>query len=287
MTNNTPNQHIPAPVGGIEPHANLLTVPSDDLPLYKIMKMEDLVRLSQENYLHFNRVDRYADFPWADPHDGQQLSADLPGNSGARFEGDPDFSAANYYDQSRARTYACCFSIENSKHIWDNYANGSDKGKVGVVFNFLPLRSMINRALAPGNAILEYNGQRFRQIFSVNYGIVQYIEWDSYRENSERLPNQIMYTYFKDREKFSKEKEFRISLSAIGIGEFALKDGSTVQFPSSLRLAFDFRSALANGAIRQILYAPDSDYDYLLNELRKLDIEPANDGAHGASRATK
>ncbi|MDQ6987995.1 MAG: hypothetical protein Q9M25_09350 [Mariprofundaceae bacterium] len=88
----------------------------------------------------------------------------------------------------------------------------------------------------------------------------------------EHLPNPIRYTYLKDKEKFSEEKELRISLSAIGIGQFALKDGSMMQFPSSLQLAFDFKAAIADGTIRQILYAPNSDSNFLQAELGKLGI---------------
>jgi hypothetical protein len=41
-----------------------------------------------------------------------------------------------------------------------------------------------------------------------------------------RLPNPIVYTYLKDREQYSEEKELRVSLSAIGMGHFVLDDGS-------------------------------------------------------------
>lgn len=42
-------------------------------------------------YLHFNRVDSYADFPGADAHDGQQLPTDQAGNADARFLKAPDY----------------------------------------------------------------------------------------------------------------------------------------------------------------------------------------------------
>ena len=266
--------HIPAPLGSVELHGPLLSVPSNRTLLYKIISVENLLRSIVGNYLHFNRVDCYADFPDADPHDGRQLPKDQQGNSRTRFEKPPDFSAAKYYDQSRARTYACCFSLENSDFIWKNYANGSEKGKVGVIFEFGRLRTMLNQTLQPGNAALEYNDNQCHQIFSVNYGIVEYVEWNTHQANMERLPNPIRYTYLKDKERFSKEKELRISLSAFGIGQFALKDGSMMQFPSSLQLAFDFKAAVVDGAIQQILYARDSDSDFLRTELQKLRIFP-------------
>ncbi|MEE8483198.1 MAG: DUF2971 domain-containing protein [Nitrospinota bacterium] len=276
MNENRPRQHTLPPLGSVEPHAPLLAIPSDRQLLYKIMSVENLLRSIIGNYLHFNRVDSYVDFPGADPNDGQQSPKDQQGNARTKFKETPDFSAANYYDQSRARTYACCFSLENSDFIWNNYANGSAKGKVCVVFGFGKLRAVLNHTLQPGNAALEYNGNRCHQIFSVNYGIVEYVEWDKHQTDTARLPNPIKYTYLKDKE-FSEEKELRISLSAIGIGQFGLKDGSTMQFPSSLQLSFDFRAAIAKHTVQQILCAPDSDSDFLQAELCKLRIVPSKE----------
>src|SRR5690349_10927647 len=112
-----PTSSPPPWAGSIEPHAVLLKQPPDDQVLYKVMSAENLVRCVSGRYLHFNRVDSYKDFKTADAHDGEQLPSDLPGNTGAKFSTSPDFTAAVYYNQSRARTYACCFSLENSKHI--------------------------------------------------------------------------------------------------------------------------------------------------------------------------
>ena len=266
---------IPAPLGAVEPHAPLLTIPPDGQLLYKIMSVENLLCSIDGNYLHFNRVDSYTDFPGADPHDGRQLPKDQHGNSKVRFEKAPDFSMSNYYDQSRARTYASCFSQENSDFIWNNYANGSKKGKVCVVFDFGKLRDKLNKTLQPGNAALEYCGNQCHQIFSVNYGIIKYVDRDDHQENIGCLPNPIIYTYLKDQQ-FSDEKELRISLSAFGIGQFALRDRSVMQFPPSLHLAFDFKSAITDGTTCQLLLAPDCNYDFLQSELHKLHVMPCN-----------
>jgi hypothetical protein len=275
MNESKTHEYITAPSGGVEPHAPLLNIPPDGQLLFKIMSVENLLRSIVGNYLHFNRVDSYTDFPSADQHDGQQLPKDQQGNSRTRFENAPDFSAANYYDQSRTRTYACCFSLENSNFIWDNYANDSKKGKVCVVFDFSKLRATLNNTLQPGNAALEYCGNQCHQIFSVNCGVVEYVDWGDHQANIEHLPNPIRYTYLKDKKQFSEENELRISLTALGIGQFALRDGSTIQFPSSLQLAFDGKSAISDGTICQILLAPDSDSDFLQTELHKLRIVPS------------
>jgi hypothetical protein len=191
----------------------------------------------------------------------------------SRFAKAPDFSGADYYDRCRARTYACCLSLGNSDYIWTHYGNGSAKGKVGVVFDFAKLRTAINHVLEPGTAALVYNGIRRRQIFSVNYGIVKYVDWDRHQANDAKLPNPIVYTYLEDRAQFSEEKELRVSLSAIGMGHFIMDDGSLMNFPTSLQLPFDFRSAVADGTIQQLLYGRDCDLDYLRAGLRALGAE--------------
>ena len=267
------SQRPPAPLGSIEPHAPLLCIPPDDQLLYKVMTVENLLCSVTRNYLHFNCVDSYTDFPNADKNDGQQLPKDQPVNAAVSFEKTPNFSAAHYYDQSRARTYACCFSTKNSDYIWNNYGNGSEKGKVCVVFEFGKLRALLNRALK--GAALLYEGSVCRQIFSVNYGLVHYVDWGSHRTNERYLSNPIFYTYIKDASRFCEENELRISLSAIGIGQFALKDGALIKFPSSLQFGFDFREAIANATIQEILLAQEADSGFLMQALSKLRIEPA------------
>jgi hypothetical protein len=68
------------------------------------MKVEDLLRSVPGDYLYFNRVDNYSDFPNADKDDGRQLPMDQPANAAVRFEKSPDFSAAHYSNRCRERT---------------------------------------------------------------------------------------------------------------------------------------------------------------------------------------
>lgn len=268
------NQTLAAPLGNIEPHAPLLTVPHEDQLLFKIVTVENLVRSVMGSYLHFNRVDSYTDFPEADPHDGQQLPEDITGNRMTRFEKAPEFSAADYYNRSRERTYACCFSLENSDYIWNSYANKTKKGKACLVFHFGKLRAALNEAFTPENAFLDCNGARCLQIFSLNYGLVEYVDWNTHRLNQARLPNPINYIYLKDK-RFLDEKELRISLSAMGTGQYILNDGNALVFPPSLPAGFNFKRAIADGTIQEIQYAPNTDYGFLQDELPKLGIVPA------------
>src|SRR5262245_46117419 len=168
MNSSEQSQRPLAPLGSVEPHAPLLRIPPAEQLLYKVMTVENLLRSVTGNYLYFNRVDSYSDSPNADQNDGRQLPKDQLGNAAAKFQKAPDFSAAHYYDQSRARTYASCFSIENSDYIWNNYGNGGKKVKVCVVFEFGKLRAMLNGTLMSEGAVLLYDGNLCRQIFSVN-----------------------------------------------------------------------------------------------------------------------
>lgn len=264
------------PWAGIEPHAKILRIPPDDQLLFKIVNIEDLLRSIMKNYLHFTRVDSYSDFPNADENDGRQLPKDKPVNNAAKFQKSPDFSAADYYDQSRSRTYASCFSIKNSPYIWEKYATENETGKACVVFEFGKLRSMLNSTLNSKNATLLYGNDHCHQIFSVNYGLVNYVPWETHRTNEQYFSNPIVYTFLKDNKRFREEREFRISLSALGIGNFALNNGSIFEFPEALQLGFNFRNAIASGAIKEILLAPDADSNSLKRDLAKLRIEFAS-----------
>ena len=169
----------------------MLNAPEPGQLLYKIMRPEDLIRSMTLGYLHFNRVDCYRDFKGADMHDGEQLPGDIPGNTATKFEKAPHFSAADYYARSRSRTYACCFSLDNSEHIWREYAIGSANGKVGLKFEFGKFRARLNEALQPDKCMLQADGKPCLQIFSVNYGMVEYVDWTTYRANTERFPIQL------------------------------------------------------------------------------------------------
>jgi hypothetical protein len=83
------------PLGYVEPHAALLQQPADDQALYKVMSLENLLSCLSGRYLHFNRTDKYKDFPGADAHDGEQLPTDRVAHSTIKFEKSPSFTAAH------------------------------------------------------------------------------------------------------------------------------------------------------------------------------------------------
>jgi hypothetical protein len=100
---------------------------------------------------------------------------------------------------------------------------------------------------------------------------VEYVDWNTHQVNQERLPNPIKYTYLKDR-RFFNEKELRISLSALGMGQYVLNDGTALNFPPSLHMDFGFRRAITEGTIQEILHAQCCDSSFLRGELAKLGI---------------
>src|SRR5690606_23157797 len=104
MNAGTQQERMLPPMGLVEPHSSMLSVPPDSQLLYKIVSVENLLQSIQGDYLHFNRVDCYKDLSGADPQDGRQLPQYYAGNARSKFQSSADFSAANYYDHSRART---------------------------------------------------------------------------------------------------------------------------------------------------------------------------------------
>jgi hypothetical protein len=204
------------------------------------------------SYLHFQRVDRYRDFPTADAQDGDQPPNDRATNVGITFEKAPHYSVAQYYDNSRGRTYACCFSLENSDLIWQRYGEvdpieGDPIGKVCVVLDFSRLKAVLNETIgnSPGHSALMVGDLRCKQIFFINYGLVDYIDIATIQTNAHKLVNPIMYAHMKDRVRFAGEKELRITLATVGLGNFVLADGRQINFPDSMRLDFKFRKAFA------------------------------------------
>lgn len=196
-------------------------------------------------------------------------AADRPGNASTKFAKVPEFTAADYYDRSRARTYASCFSFENSEYIWREYRNGGTAGKICLVFNFGRLREMLNAVIESQEAAMMCGDLRCAQIFSINYGIVEYVDWEEHLGNAEHLPNPVTYIYLKDKT-FEAETELRVSLSALGLGRFVLADGSEIAFPHSLAFDFEYRAACESGVIERILLSPDCDKAHLDAQLARF-----------------
>lgn len=259
----------PFPMGFVEPHAHALRQPPESQLLYKIMSAQNFVRSVSGDYLHFQRADTYGD----DKSDSEQLPLDRPFNEGPRFEKSPEYSAERYYDESRSRSYACCFSLENSPYIWENYGNGDANGKICIVFNFDKLRKYLNGVIESSinNGTLLVGEIWCKQIFSINYGIVEYVDRESHRNNETVLPNPISYLFLKDK-RYQDEKELRISLTAIGIGRFESDPGIPLIFPAGLSLQLEFKKAIDAGIIVGIIVSPDANRAYIGEALEKIRV---------------
>ena len=115
--------------------------------------------------------------------------------------------------------------------------------------------------------------ERCHQIFSVNYGLAQYVDRTVHRANEARAANPIQYAYLKDVA-YAAEQELRVTLSAMGMGQFVLADGRQLAFPPSLQLEFDFRGAIADGTITQVLTGATTDVAGLEGAIRQLNAIP-------------
>jgi hypothetical protein len=239
------------PLAWIEPRSHLLRLPEPGQLLYKIIKISYLVDMLRRNYLHFQRADTYTD----DKADGEQLPLDRPIGAGLSFERDPGYTLESYYDCARSRTYACCFSLEHSAYIWEHYA--PERDAVCLVFDFEKLRKRLNATMQVSlnhHGLLVHGGDRFRQIFSIDYGVVQYVSKIGHSLHPVRIANPIQYTFLKD-DRYASEKEFRVALSAPAIGQFVMNDGR-MEFPRGLQLYFDYREAFLGRAIIEICCPP-------------------------------
>ncbi|MGA0542921.1 hypothetical protein [Neotabrizicola sp. VNH66] len=232
--------------GLIEPHAPLLVQPADDQALFKIMAIDDFERSLAGAYLFFKRVDTYQD----DENDGALSPVDRDMARQGYFEKAPHRTLDDYYSDSRRRTYACCFSKENSRYIWENYGgSGGPETKVAVCTTFGTLRRLVNESVARQLA----SEVEWVCHLSVNYGCVWYTDWQTDRLTDGTHPNPILATFHKDRVRFQHEQELRIALSAFGMGQLQGRDGSPFTPPDHLCYPFDLKSALERGDFTLLL----------------------------------
>lgn len=250
--------------GSVEPHSLLLEMRPSETKVYKIISVENFLKSLAGNYLHFTRLDSFSD-----KRDGVQLPVDREPNEKTGFVKRPEFTLANYYDQARTRTYAFCMSLENSDYIWKNYGNGDQNGKIGLEFDLDKLRNAMNENF--NNWMIVAGKQRCIQIFSLNYGAVKYVSFDYYQRESQYSANPIEYAYIKDM-KFNEENEFRITLSTLGIGHFALANGSLLSFPKSLQIPFNFRKAFQENVITNLRVLDGFNVGFLVDQMSKLGI---------------
>lgn len=231
--------------GLIEPHASQMDMPPDDQVLLKIMSLDHFEQSLRDSYLYFNRVDRYDD----DKCDGEIPRKDRDLAERVTFEKAPKMTLADYYDRSRARTYACCFTMENSPAMWREYGGpGGQDTKVGLEVSFGMLRHLMNEAVGVVLGAETGTTPNSLQLFSVNYGQVKYGEWGDLQLTDQTFQNPVIPFFWKDR-RYEREKELRIVLSASGMSRPCFRDRQAFEFPDFLEYPFNLRAALRRGGI--------------------------------------
>ncbi|MGE4349671.1 MAG: hypothetical protein AB7D28_07890 [Candidatus Berkiella sp.] len=236
----------------IEPHAFLLRKPKDETLLYKIIPSRYFIDMLENNYIYFRKVDTYHD----DTRDGDQPDADKLISENKKFQLHSGYTLKDYYSDARSKTYACCFSTQNTQFLWEHYSHG-DKNAICLVLDCRKLIEYINSVYM--NAFLIVNNNRYKNFLFINYGLVTYGNMDQLFVKDNFL-NPIEYAYFKDANKYSDEDEFRITLSCIGMFKYQL-DGRPFAFPESLKLEFNIRDVIANKILKEILIASGHDED--------------------------
>lgn len=221
-----------------------------------------------KSYLYFRRVDTYQD----DIKDSDQPIRDKAINRNIGFEKQPEYKLYDYYRSCRARTYACCFSTENSNYIWENYSAG-DPNAICLIFNTGKLKELLNKTIE--NSEIIFGKGQCRNFFDINYGSVKYGDFENHVLSKRVCSNPIEYSYFKDS-KYQSEKEFRITLSAIGLGKIVCPDGSEFCFPDSVKIGISIKKALLCGAISSMEVSPKCEKEFskvLCERLLENEIE--------------
>ncbi len=224
----------------IEPHALLLTQLPPDQILYKIIEKRHFEDMRKNSYIYFNRVDTYTD----DMFDGDQLPKDRVHNEAIKFSNN-EHSASNYYDNARSRSYACCLSLEYSEHMRNKYGG---ENPVSRKFRFGDLRKELNATIQ--YCQLRNDCHVVPNPFYINYGKVKYISRDQC-QSRKGPPNPIEYLYMKHKN-YEPEAEVRITLSAIGIGNFKMANGDDLAFLKSLKFEFNWKEAIDQGWVEVI-----------------------------------
>ena len=142
-----------------------------------------------------------------------------------------------------------------------------------MIFDFGKLRQQINESLDPEKAFILYKKVRVNQIFSINYGKIKYVDKQSLKLNSEKMPNPIIYSYLKDKTFEEKgENEFRITLSCLGIGKFVLNNDDEIAFDPALQLGFNFKQAFGSEVIKKVIVESKPVFEKIKEELSGSNI---------------
>lgn len=252
----------------IQPHKDRIKQPDKGCKLYKIIPLKYLDDMLEKSYLHFQRVDTYND----DINDSDQTRIDKALSEKSIFLDSDNYSAKDYYDSCRSRTYACCFSTKQTDHLFEHYYNKAEDKAICLAFDCQTLIEQlnINFSIAP----IQYGTQRLENFLDINHGLVEYGNFEE-RFMGNLLPNPIEYVYFKDN-KFSEEHEFRTVISTLGMGNIVLPDKNPFQFTESLKLSINLVEAINANILENIILTTKSDKEETEQLLKKYNIDLKN-----------
>ncbi|MBX9586230.1 MAG: hypothetical protein K2X50_03125 [Gammaproteobacteria bacterium] len=198
-----------------------LLQPSPDTLLYKIVKFDYFIDMCQKQYLFFKNVTQYE----GNPKDSQMPKRERLLREAVRFENNPDVSLYDFDEPNRNNTYACCFSLNESRYIWKAYA-ADLKRDLCLVFHYDNLKKYFienyNISHFIGGSKLNTNN------FLINICKVQYVDEQSTLTNTyhKNLCEYACYQYNKhlpddevrlflspNLSNFKKEPETNIKLS--------------------------------------------------------------------------
>ncbi len=249
----------------IQPHKERLKQPDDKTKLYKIIPLKFLEDILDKNYFHFQRVNTYKD----DINDSDQPRIDKMLAEKSIFLHSKNYSAKDYYDSCRSRTYACCFSTKLTDHLFENYYSKPQDKAICLAFNSPNLIDQLNNNFS--NSPIKYGQQRLKNFLDINHGLVEYGNFED-RFMHDLLPNPIEYVYFKDN-KYSEEHEFRTVISTIGMGNIVLPDKSPFQFAESINLSISLVEASNANILEKIILGKNSDKQATEQLLKKYNID--------------
>ncbi len=188
------------------PHKGLLKQPPTTSLLYKIVQFDYFFDMCSKQYIYFNHVKSYKD----DINDAEMPPLERITRKSTVFESN---HAANLYDNLdapiRNGTYACCFTLEESVYIGENYARDQNKD-LCLIFNLERLIKYFTENYTRADFL--NNKNIHATDFHINCGKVWYIDRGLKITNQgDRHKNSNEYGYYKSKA-YINEREFRITL---------------------------------------------------------------------------
>ena len=216
--------------------------PNKNSYLYKVITKSCYEDMLKNNYLYFNRVDQYED----DKRDSDRPDKDKNISQQVTFDKNKNVTLDDCYNRSRSKIYACCFSQKITEELWKTYGKEDYTKSVCLVIKSENLIRFTDDVISKKHEISDQHGNTFTIPLCYNHGLVTYCDYRNDQVTKKHLPNLVKFAFFKDKKKFSSEKEFRIILyPQYALLEHTIK-GDKLKFPKGILLSpFKFSNLCA------------------------------------------